>query len=103
LIELFGQVSPHDAHESLTAFATHGPKCFVGNGGDPFSQVIRHTVPAFYSAGIGPDAVGLGRIPSRHVHAVGDVANRNFAGGPAWEERLKDASAEFSMQPADAM
>ncbi len=35
------------------------------------------------------------------MNAVGDVADRNFGGWPAWKQRLEDPPAEFTVQAAD--
>src|SRR5205807_6327782 len=102
LFQLRRQVFAHHPDKTLTPFAAHRPEGLITDGGDFLRQVLRYAVPAFRSAGVGPDTIGLRRVPGWHVHAIGDVADRNFASGPAREQRLKNTTAEFAVQAADA-
>src|SRR5713101_5294697 len=94
-------MTAHEADDPLTSVAAHRPQLFVRHAGDALAELVRHAPPAFLAAGLGPDRVRLDRIPGRHMNAVGDVADRNFGGWPAWKQRLEDPPAYFTVQAAD--
>src|SRR6266851_7849009 len=87
-------MTAHEADDPLTSVAAHRPQLFVRHAGDALAELVRHAPPAFLAAGLGPDRVRLDRIPGRHMNAVGDVADRNFGGWPAWKQRLEDPRSE---------
>ena len=49
------------------------------------ASTVRRSQPSLLAAGIRPEIVGGRRIPSRHVHAVGDVTDRHLVLRPSRE------------------
>ncbi len=79
------------------------PMVLVAHLPDGIAQSLYAAEPTSFATSIGPECVGLLRVPRRDVDAVGDMSDRDLHTGPAGEETLKQPAAYFSMEPADAV
>ena len=83
--------------------AAEVPKAGVGDTLNLLFQRIRRPQPAILSTGLRPQIIGWGRVPIRHVDAVGDVSDRDLVLGPVRKERLEDVPAHLPVQAAHAI
>src|SRR5215469_8151824 len=60
-------------------------------------------MPPVYSAGLRPDAVRFGGLPTGYVNSVGDVGDGHFFARPSGKQRLENAPAYLAVKPADAV
>ena len=71
------------------------PEPGVGDAANVLLQGFRRPQPAVLAAGLRPKIVGRGRVPGRHVDAVGHVSDRHFV-LPASAERAARKSCRLT-------
>ena len=99
---------PHQAcarvvHEVGALRAAHGPQCLIAEPGDGLGVRVHCHAPPVFAAGLGPEAIGPGGIPRGHMHAVGDVADRDLRQRPAWVQVGENPAAHVAVQTADGI
>ncbi len=84
----------------LAARSAERPQLGVGHAAEISLYRIHRAAPALGPAGLGPDGVGLGRVPCRRVDAVGHVCDRNLRPWPARKQALEQPPGDRAVKAA---
>ena len=79
------------------------PQLGVGHAAEISLYRIHRAAPALGPAGLGPDGVGLGRVPCRRVDAVGHVCDRNLRPWPARKQVLEQPPGDRAVKAAHSL
>ncbi len=101
--ELPDETIPHEPHQAFAGVGPLVPERLVGEAAQGLAGGLVRPAPDVGAAGLAEQGVHLGRRPGRDVHAVGHVPHRHLRLRPAREERLEDAAAHLTVQPAHAV